>query len=74
MMTHNNINKICVVVTIFALVLTILFMNGKRLGLQSVVDEDTDAYEDSQYFTTNDQRADWDESDATTITLNGDSC
>lgn len=74
MMTHNNINKICVVVTIIALVLTVLFMNGKKLGLQSVVDEDAETYEDSKYFTANDQRADWDESDATTITLSGDSC
>lgn len=74
MSTHNNINKICVVVTILALVLTVLFMNGKKLGLQSVVDEDAETYEDSQYFTANDLRDDWDETDATKITLNGDSC
>ena len=74
MSTHKNINKICVVVTVLAVVLTILFMNGKKLGLTSLYDEDAEAYEDSAYFTANDQKSDWDESSATFITLDGDEC
>ena len=74
MSTHKNINRICVVVTVLAVICTILFMNGKRLGLTSVYDEDSEAYEDSTYFTANDQKGDWDESSATFITLDGDEC
>ena len=74
MSTHKNINKICVVVTVLAVVLTILFMNGKKLGLTSLYEEDAEAYEDSAYFTANDQKSDWDESSATFITLDGDEC
>ena len=71
MSTHKNINKICVVVTVLAIIFTILFMNGKKLGLTSMYDEDAEAYEDSAYFTANDQKKDWDESSATFITLDG---
>ena len=35
MSTHKNIDRICVVITVLCLILTILFMNGKALGLQS---------------------------------------
>lgn len=74
MSTHKNFNKICVVITVMAIIFTILFMNGEKLGLESVIDEDAEAYEDSAYFTTNDQNGSWDDTDATTITLNGDTC
>lgn len=74
MSTHKNINKICIFITILALIFTIVFMNGEKLGLKSIVDEDAENYEDSVYFTTNDQNGNWDDTDATTITLNGDTC
>ncbi|MBR1597856.1 MAG: carbohydrate-binding domain-containing protein [Lachnospiraceae bacterium] len=74
MSTHKNFNKICVVITVMAIVFTILFMNGEKLGLKSVIDEDAEAYEDSAYFTTNDQNGSWDDTDATKVTLNGDTC
>ena len=74
MSTHKNINRICVVVTILALVITIIFMNGKKLGLKSQYDEDSEVYEDSAYFTTNDLNGNWDDSEATIITLDGDTC
>lgn len=74
MSTHKNINKICIFITILALIFTIVFMNGEKLGLKSIVDEDAETYEDSVYFTTNDQNGNWDDTDATTITLNGDTC
>ena len=74
MSTHKNFNIICVGITVLAIVFTILFMNGDKLGLKSVIDEDAEAYEDSEYFTANDQNGSWDDTDATTITLKGDTC
>ena len=74
MSTHKYIDKICVGILIFAVVLTVLFMNGERFGVQVAVDEDAETYSDSIYFTTNDLDGEWDTSDATTITLNGTDC
>ena len=70
MSTSKHIDKICIAVGIVMLVITVLFIKGKSLGIQSVVDEDSEAFEDSAYFTKNDRLKDWDTSDATTITLN----
>lgn len=36
MSTHKQIDKICCVVLVFILVITVLFMNGKILGIESV--------------------------------------
>lgn len=55
-----------------ALLITVLFMNGSSLGLQAVVDEDTESSEGNAYFTANDLDGDWDDSAATRITLKGD--
>ena len=33
MSTHKHIDRICVVITLLALLITILFMNGEALGL-----------------------------------------
>ena len=71
MSTSKHIDKICVVVAVCMLVITMLFTKGKSLGIKSVVDEDSEAFEDSAYFTNNDRLKDWDSSDATTITLKG---
>ena len=35
MSTHKNIDRICVVIIVLCLLLTLLFMNGQALGLQS---------------------------------------
>lgn len=71
---HKNINQICIVITLLAVLFTILFMNGEKLGITPIVDEDAETYEDSVYFTANDQNGDWDESGAVEISLLGDSC
>ena len=73
MSTHKHIDRICAVVIVLTLLLTVLFMNGASLGLQTVIDEDAEGHSDSVYFTANDQDGDWDSSNATVITLNGDS-
>ncbi len=65
MATHKHIDAICIAITVFTLLLTILFMNGKALGIQAVAsEEDSDAM-----FTANDLDADWDTAGATKITL-----
>lgn len=70
MSTHKDIDRICVVVLLLTLLITILFCNGERLGIAPVIDEDAEA--GSAYFTGNDLNGDWDASSATLITLKGD--
>lgn len=74
MSTHKNIDKICIAILIFAVALTAVFVNADKFGVQVVVDEDAETYSDSIYFTANDLDGNWDTSDATQITLNGDDC
>ncbi len=71
MSTHNHIDLICVVVLILTVLLTILFMNGSRLGIETIIDEDAEANSQSVYFTANDSNGAWDTSSATRITLQG---
>ena len=72
MATDKNINKICMVVLVFTLLLTVAFINGKELGITSVEDQDAENYAANAYFTDNDQDGDWADNAYTThITLNG---
>ena len=73
MSTHKNIDLICVVVTLLAIVLAVLFMNGERLGIEKIVDEDSENSSGSVYFTNNDLNGAWDSSRATKIVLKGGS-
>lgn len=68
MSTHKHIDKICILVTVLVLLLTVLFMNGKALGITVIESEDTS----SELFTANDLKADWDITGATEITLSDD--
>ena len=68
MSTSRHIDRICVVVTILAVLLTVLFINGKAIGIASTADPGTG----DDRFTANDLGADWDTAGATYITLNGD--
>ncbi|MBO5551977.1 MAG: carbohydrate-binding domain-containing protein [Lachnospiraceae bacterium] len=72
MSTHKYIDRICVAITICAVILTAVFMNGKALGIQAIVDEDAEGYEGSEYFTARDMDGTWDTADATVISLTGD--
>ena len=72
MSTSRYFDRICAIVLAFTLVLTVLFMNGQALGIELVVDADSEAHSDSEYFTENDQLSDWDTAKATCITLEGD--
>ena len=67
MSTHKHINLICVVVLVCTVLLTVLFMNGARFGIQVI--PDGDAVGESEYFTYNDLNADWETTSATVIDL-----
>ena len=72
MSTHKNIDKICVVVLVLTLLVTAAFMNGEKLGIRVVADEDAESYSGSTYFTENDVDGDWADNAYTTyITLDG---
>ncbi len=71
MSTHKNIDRICVVITALCLLLTVLFMNGERLGIEVVRDADAESYAGTEWFTANDLNGEWDDASATVITLQG---
>ena len=72
MSTHRNIDRICIVVLMLTLLLTVAFMNGETLGIRVVADEDAESYSGSTYFTENDLDGDWTDNAYTTyITLDG---
>ena len=73
MSTHKYFDRICVVVIACALVVTFLFMNGEVFGIEKIIDEDSEAHSDQQYFTSGDLSPEYDISDANVITLSGDS-
>ncbi len=70
MAASRHIDRICVIATVCTLLLTIFFMNGQRLGITVLADEDAGGGQ----FTANDLDADWADEydDATRITLTGD--
>lgn len=70
MSTGKHFSALCALVLALALAVTVLFMNGEKLGIRVIRDEDSEAHEDSGYFTSNDQNTAW--TAATTITLSGD--
>ena len=72
MSTHRNIDRICIVVLVLTLLLTVAFMNGEKLGIRVVADEDAESYSGSTYFTANDLDGDWADNAYTTyITFDG---
>lgn len=70
MSTGKHFSALCALVLALALAVTVLFMNGEKLGIRVIRDEDSETNEDSGYFTSNDQNTTW--TAATTITLSGD--
>lgn len=69
MSTGKHFSALCALVLALALAVTVLFMNGEKLGIRVIRDEDSETNEDSGYFTSNDQNTAW--TAATTITLSG---
>ncbi len=65
MAAHKHIDAICVAITVLTLLITILFMNGKALGITAVADGDASG----GMFTENDLDGSWNTSSATKIRL-----
>lgn len=61
MSTHRNIDKICCVVLVFVLILTLLFMNGEKLGIQAVsaMQYEASLFDDSRVHTIDIEMDDW---------------
>ena len=68
MSSSKHIDRICVVALVFTLLITVLFMNGEKLGITPVTNGD----EENGQFTANDLDADWDTTNAAQIVLTGD--
>ena len=73
MSTHKWMDRICAAAILLSLFVTILFMNGEKIGITRVLGDDSDDEYASAYFSQNDLNASWDTSEATVITLEGDS-
>lgn len=64
MLTHRNIDKICILITVLAVLVTALFMNGEKIGI-AADDSVTMSYEDklfddSYVHTIDIEMSDWD--------------
>ena len=63
MSTHKNIDRICVVAVVLSLLLTLLFMNGEALGLQStgkIIGYENRLFDTSRVHTIEIVMDDWD--------------
>ena len=72
MSTNKHIDKICVIVVVIAVIITLLFMNGEKLGLQVIASADEEEHSDDVLFTEMDLDCGWDDADITQVTLTGD--
>ena len=59
MSTHRHIDAICIGVLVCTLLLTVLFMNGKALGLRTAAEVEAGEETDSPWFTANDRDGNW---------------
>ena len=64
MSTHKHFDKICCVVLVLTLILTVLFVNGEKLGVQkasTVMKYETTLFDNSKVHTVDIVMDDWDE-------------
>ena len=62
MSTSKNINKICVIIALIAIIVTALFMNGEHFGIKqtsSVKEYETTLFDTSKVHTINIEMDDW---------------
>lgn len=71
MSEERRIDVISIVIVLFALLLTVLFMHGEEFGIRKIVDEDAETNTGSVRFTENDQNGDWDDIHVPRIILEG---
>ncbi len=64
MSTHKNIDRVCIIITVIALLATVLFMNGKKLGISSddtvSMSYENTLFDDSYVHTIDIEIDDWD--------------
>lgn len=71
-MSSNKImDKICIAGILIAVLLTLAFIQGRKLGITVSADEDAEYYEGTEYFTSNDLNASEDTGSGVSIALNG---
>ena len=68
MSTSKHIDKICIILVVVMLLLTVLFMCGEYLGIEVIKQDD-----ENERFSQNDLNSDWQSDSATQITFSGDS-
>lgn len=68
MSTSKHIDKICMGIILFSLLVTVWFMNGKAFGVSVISGEESNG----GFFTENDQDGTWDTKNATKIVLSDD--
>lgn len=71
MSAHRFIDIICIIVIVFGIIATVLFMNGEKIGLEIMVDADAEGYAGSTFVTENDLVYSDSDDDATIINVNG---
>ena len=67
MSTHRHIDRICVAILLCTILLTVLFLNGEKLGIRVITDQDAKGSAD--YFSNNDLNGDWEVTSPTKIKL-----
>lgn len=70
MTSNKHIDAVCIAITILAIIITILFFFGDKLGIASVVDEDDSSYNGPDYVTKRDLNYSFDIDKACKIVLN----
>ncbi|MBR1877126.1 MAG: carbohydrate-binding domain-containing protein [Lachnospiraceae bacterium] len=55
MSADRKIDRICIIILILSVVFTVFFIFGERFGIEVIADEDSESYEGTEYFTSNDQ-------------------
>jgi len=51
----RKIDRICIIILILSVVFTVFFIFGEKFGIEVIADEDSESYEGTEYFTSNDQ-------------------
>lgn len=72
MAASRFVDAVCAAMVLVAVLLTLMYLNAEKLGIEKIVDADAEQNRGSANFTDNDRRGDWDGAHATQIRLNGD--
>lgn len=71
MSTHGLIDAVCILIAILGIIVTILFMNGEKIGINTIINKDAEEYDETDNVTDSDINGGWDSSRANTIIMQG---